>query len=493
MEEAIRYLLDRGDDGDDEEAVRLCDEALCRAPGDATMLVLKSEALRNLEMYEEAVVFARQATLARNGAGFTHKALGLALLDLAECEEDGGSLREGEAALRAGLERDPDDGDLRYWLAEAHARQGHGDRAVEELARVGVEAGWTSTTVARLVRLAMEGTRPRPPLEREVALRHPDTCRTLGIAMRAAGAVSEAYLEIAEAMRVDPMSAELDYQAAATAAVEGRHEHALSLLSPALEFPSFVEAAELAAACAIRLGRGPEARRHLRDAVERAERYGAPEGYLMRLDRQVQLLEEGGEGIADPADVLAPPEWEIPYSAAREQRLAIGFRSFDDYRATMGRRAARRFAESTLPEFTARYIARTARHYAPRELADRAWEGAMGQVGAAWDLMDGGERQQAAGLLVIGEWLSGADGEGTGDAAVLPAAALGLARGAVEARVVDEALRTRIESAVGAIQGAPRPIALSRAWELVGGLLGAPGEAGPLQEVLAAPRVGERG
>lgn len=113
MEDAIRYLLDRGEDGDDEEAIRLCDQALALAPGDATMLVLKSEALRNLDMYEEAVGFARQATLARNGAGFTHKALGLALLDLAEDLDDAALLVEAEGALRAAAERDAEDPEIR--------------------------------------------------------------------------------------------------------------------------------------------------------------------------------------------------------------------------------------------------------------------------------------------------------------------------------------------------------------------------------------------
>ncbi|MBP7562051.1 MAG: tetratricopeptide repeat protein [Armatimonadetes bacterium] len=488
MDETIRYLLDRGEDGDDEEAIRLCDEALAAAPGDATMLVLKSEALRNLDFYEEAVELARQATLSRNGAGFTHKALGLALLDLADEEEEPSLIPAAEEAFRAAQERDPEDGEIRYWLAEAHARQGQGGRAVEELARLGVEVGWLSTTVARLVRLVGDGARPRPPLERTAALRHPDACRSLAIALRAVGEWEAAYAEIAEAMRVDPIGPELDYQAAAIAYSMGEYERALELVAPALWFPSFVEAAELAAVCFHRLGKAQEARRYYRDATERGERYGAPEQYLMHLDRQVKMLEEGGADLAEPTDVLAPPEWAIPYSAAREQRITLGFHSVDEYRRTMARMAATRVAESPQAEFTARYIARTARHYAPPKLAEQAWDRAMGQAGAAWELMDVGERQQLAGLLVVGEWLSGPDGTSPVDAAVLPRAALGLARSAAEARIVDESLHERLNALAAELEGSPSPLSLAHAWDLVAELLGPPGQAGPLQAVLMSPR-----
>lgn len=345
-------------------------------------------------------------------------------------------------------------------------------------------------TVARLVRLISEGARPRPPQQREASLRHPDACRSIGIALRSVGALDEALEEFREAARVDPLSPELDYQVAVVSYIRGGSEDALALLELALSFPTFAEAAELAAACASRMGRRVEAIEYLRDATRRAELAGAPERYVMRLDRQLRAMQDGDAARIEPVALSVPSEEEIPCSGSRERSVTLGFRSLDEYRGAMARLAVARFAQSAEPEFTARYIARTAQHYAPPELSERAWSRAMAQAGDVWDSMDGGERYQFAGLFVLGEWLSGPDGTSPVDAAALPAAALGLARAAAEVREVNEGLRERLSAIAAGIEGSPRPLGLSQAWDLVAELLGRPGQAGPMQAILASPRAG---
>ncbi|MBD3174574.1 MAG: tetratricopeptide repeat protein [Armatimonadia bacterium] len=488
MEEEIRYLLDRGEDGDDEEAVRLCDEALRGVPGDATMLALKSEALRNLDMYEEAVELARQATLARNGAAFTHFAYGSALLDLAEEEDRPELLERAEAALREAIDRDEKHSEARFWLAEALARRGEGSAAVEELARLGVDDEWSGPKVARLVRLIADGARPRLPAEREPGHRHPDACRSLAIALRAAGAMEAARAELEEARRADPLSPELDFQSAVTAYVSGDPAEALRLAQPALAFPRLVDAAELAATCALALGDAAEAEQHLRDALRRAERLGAPEAYLMHLDTRIKAVEGSSEDVPGPPSLVAPPEQEIPASAARDKWSVVGFASREEYATTMAATAMARLEDAAKPEVAARFIARTARYYAPPEMADDCWKGASRQMGPAWESLAAGERLQVAGILLVGEWLAGAHGLPSVDGAVLALAAVGSLRSSAKLRRMPEETLQQVEEVATGVGAAPRPMPLDEAWQWVARVLGPVDGEGLLHAVAAAPR-----
>jgi len=489
MTEQIRLLLDRGDDGDDEEALRLCEGELAQALGDADVLVLKSEALRNLDMYEEAVGAARQAVSARNGAAFTHLALGEALLDLHDGTDDPGVLAEAEQSLVAATERDAESWRSWYWLAEARYRRGDAQGALDVMPWVAQQSGFDPAYVSRAARLVADGARPRPLAERSGAGRHPDVCRLLGIALRAAGEHASAREELLFAQGFDPVSPELDYQLALTAFAAGDPSGALEHLLLISWLPAFYEVAELAAHARLALGQTADAARLMEDSLRRAREAQAYPDTLDRLERSVLALTEARQG-SRAAERLPPvdldPVRQTLLASIREPMFGLACRTFEDHCLEMGRLACARYEASGRSLDLAKFIARTARIYAHPDLAQATWESAEGQLGDVWGALEDGERLMVSGLLVLGAWLRNSEEFQGKDGRVLAAGAAALAAEAVRERAVPDELRARAEGLTDTVAAEPGPVPVHVAEGYLDEVLGRERAGGLVREVLAA-------
>jgi tetratricopeptide (TPR) repeat protein len=484
MDHDIRYLLDRGSDGDDEEALRLLDEALRVAPGNAGLLVLRSEALRNLELYTEAVEVARQACRAHESAGYTHAALGEALLDLAEDEDDPPELlREAEAALRAALLRSDELRSAEYWLAECLVRLGEKSEGLSRLAGVARASGWDGATVTRVARLIDEGVRPLPAEEREPARLHPDESFLLGAALRRANDLAAARVEFSLERDLDPLNREPDYELAWLAALEGDAKTALSLLEWPCGAEGFFEAWSLRGELLIGLGRVSEARTAFDRALHDARRW-AEEGIVESLE-----LRALGTPDAPSPERDGGLHEEVLRASLREQRLAACHEKPVDHALQMARAAGERFDLWECSPEAAWRIARTARAHGAPQLASEAWIAATKQSGEAWEVLTSGETHVVAGIIVLASWFA-MTGEFEGrDCTVIAEAAFELMRRATaDAKANDrnvaayeERLAAR-RSELDALEAAG-PMSLSESGRLVEAALGLPGGLGMLHEL----------
>lgn len=481
MEREIRYLLDRGAEGDDQEALRLCDEALASGGVSPELLVLKSEVLRNLELYAEAVEAARTAARLRDGAASAHLAYAEALIDLADESGDDTLLEEAAAALDAAIERDRELWRAWYWRAELHVRRGQPGLALEILPWIALHTNWHVTYVRRTERLIFDGARPHPEGVRAPRALHPDVQRLLGIALRAAGDFPAAREEFVSAAHRDPLSPELAYQLALTELAAGFSHGALTWLEWPCQVEGFYEAHELAAITLLRQRRIPKAREHLEEAIRSARSLGADEAYVGRLEKAALEL---SDKLADPRYALEPEQKsvhdEVLAAAAREQRLRTANRDFAAHCLQMARTACRRFEDFGRDPSVAWYMIRTAGVHSHPALSDAAWEGAQEQAGESWARLDDNERLALAGIMVLGEWLNASDDFDGKDWRVLAVATAKLVEGVARA-TGDEASIGEAEEFAERVGAAPGSLDRDAAWGLVAQAIGPRGEAGLLQ------------
>ncbi len=484
MDHHIRYLLDRGGDGDDHEALRLVDEELTRAPNNAQLLVLRSEALRNLEMYGDAVEAARAASRAHESAAYTHAALGEALLDLAEEEDDEALLGQAGEAFQAALLRDPELWSAHFWLAECTIRLGAADDGLVRMAGVARATSWDQAALTRVARLVADGVRPIAQAEREAQRTHPDENLVLGIALRRAGDLAAAGQEFETERRLDPLSREPAYQLARVEALAGNLPEALAQLAWPCDAEGFFEAWVLRGQVLQALGRATEAKASLERALPPARRWSDP-AEVEALE--LRLLEPDGDGAwRQDGDSL---QEEILRAMVREQRLASAHDSPQAHCLQMARAATEVYERAGRAEETAWRIVRTARAHSAPQLASEAWSAAVNQAGDAWEVLTVSETAALAGIIVLASWYA-TSGEFEGrDCAVLGAAAVSLAEHAVRdaeanGRTVtayDELLnRWRAELREAAEAG---PTTMDGAGRIVGEAIGQPGGAGLLHEL----------
>jgi tetratricopeptide (TPR) repeat protein len=485
MDHHIRYLLDRGEDGDDEEALRLVDDALVQAPGMADLLVLRSEALRNLDLYEEAVAAARSASRAHESAAHTHAALGEALLDLADENDDPALLEEAKEAFEAALVRDPDLSSAHYWLAECSIRLGSASEGLVRMAGVARTTGWDQAALTRVARLVDEGVRPLPLEDRDGPRWHPDENLLLGMALRRAGDLEGARTEFDTERTFDPLSREPDYQSARVTALAGDSTGALDQLTWPCEAEGFYEAWVLRGEILASLGRATEARAAIEHALPAARRWADPSVVEALEIRLLNPLEGAAPSAADGANL----QDEILRAMLREQRLASAHDSPQSHSLQMARAAMARYAQSGRSEDAAWRIARTARAHTDPRLAGEAWSAGVTQAGDAWEELTTTEGLALSGLIVLAAWFA-TSGEFEGrDCGVLAAGALALTEHAI--RDAEQHGRTvtaydeRLEGMRAQLRAleAEGPVGLDAAGRFVEAVIGLPGGVGLMHEL----------
>lgn len=485
MDHHIRYLLDRGEDGDDEEALRLIDDALIQAPGVAELLVLRSEALRNLDLYEEAVAAARSASRAHESAAYTHAALGEALLDLSDENDDPALLEEAKEAFEAALLRDPDLSGAHYWLAECSVRLGSAPEGLVRMAGVARTTGWDQAALTRVARLVDEGVRPLPLMEREGPRWHPDENLLLGMALRRSGDLDGARTEFDTERTFDPLSREPDYQYARANALAGDAAGALEQLAWPCAAEGFYEAWVLRGEILATLGRPTEARAAIEHALPAARRWAEP-AVVEALELRLLNPLEGGAPSAEDGVSLQD---EILRAMLREQRLASAHDSPQSHSLQMARAAMARYAESRRAEDAAWRIARTARAHTDPRLASEAWTAAVTQAADAWDELTTTETLALSGLIVLAAWFS-TSGEFEGrDCAVLAAGALALTEHAIRDAEAHGRTVTAYDEKLDNMRGQLRaleaegPVRLDHAGRYVEAVIGLPGGVGLMHEL----------
>lgn len=473
MDHDIRYLLDRGDEGDDQEALRLIDETLRMAPGNAELLVLRSEALRNLELYEEAVEVARAACRAHESSSATHAALGEALLEWSdEADDPQAVLQEALAALERAVAREEEASAADYWLAECLVRLGRPAEAIVRLAGAARARGWDAACLARLERLLADGLRPSPYEKRPFQYRHPDENLLLAIALRRAGDSDGSHAELLSERTLDPLSREPEYQIA----LISPPEEALGLLEWSCSAAGFHEAWTLRGELLADLGRATEAR----SAHERALREGRP---WVGPD-ELEFLELRALGTPAPARDEPTLQQEILEAMVRERRLGQAHPSPVEHCEAMSRAAAGRWAQLERDAEAAWRIARTSRAHCAPELSSEAWYAAVRQMGDSWESLNTAEQQAVSGMIVLASWYAGCAEPSAHDSGVLAAASLELARRAASdarerGRAVEE-IDATIDELSRRVAEAGEPMELSAAGAVVEAVLGRPGETGVL-------------
>jgi len=476
MDHDIRYLLDRGDDGDDEEALRTIDEALRLAPGNAELLVLRCEALRNLELYEEAIQAARAACRAHESSAHTHAALGEALLEWSdEADDPTATLEEALEALERAVARSEEPIPADYWLAECLARLGRPGEAIVRLAGVARARGWDAACLARLERLLAEGERPVPHAERPAMHWHPDENLLLAIALRRAGDLDGARAELRSERALDPLSREPEHQLALLA----DPEVALALLKWPCSASGFHEAWTLRGELLATLDHPTEARSAHERALREGRRWVDPSG--------LEALELRALGTDVARRAPQTLQQEILEAMLRERRLAQAHADASEHCDAMARASAERWDELDRSGEAAWRIARTARAHCAPELSSEGWYAAVRQGGDPWESLTAAEQQAVSGLIVVSTWFANATDPQAWDASVIASAAFELIRRATdEARASGRATERFERTLAGLAEVAASagvPMGLETAASFVEAAIGRPGETGLLHEL----------